>query len=188
MPHHRVLTAVVAAAAIGIPGSALAIGSNGPGSKPTTPPAATGPALKAAGLPGLSALASSAGLTESQLEAALVAVKQAGGNGAPAVAAFARATGVSMATAQRIINTVFGSYVDHSLTGPAAVAALARQLGVSTAAAHSALEQITVLGRAQGVDPASAAFAAIAHRLGVSPSRLAAALPLIKQALRTTAG
>ncbi len=83
---------------------------------------------------------------------------------------------------------MFGAHVDQSLTGPSAVAALAAQLGVSTAAAHSALEQLGTLSRTQGVDPASAAFAAIAHRLGVSPTGLTAALPLVKQAERATAG
>jgi hypothetical protein len=177
-----VAATVVAAAAIGVPGSALAIGSVGQGSKSTTRPAATAPASKAPGWSDLSALASSAGLTEGQFEAGLIAVKQSGGNSASAVAAFARATGVSPATAQRIIHSILGPHIDHSLTGPAAIADLATALGVSTAAAHSALEQIGALSGTQGVDPASAAFAAIAHHLGVSPTRLAAALPLIKQA------
>jgi hypothetical protein len=145
---------------------------------------ATAPASEGPRLSDLSALASSAGITESQLEAGLVAAKQAGGNNAAAVAAFARATGVSPATAQRIVSSVFGASIDPNLTQPSAVAALATQLGVSTAAANSALEQIGALSRTQGVDPASAAFAAIAHHLGVSPTRLAAALSLVKQAER----
>jgi hypothetical protein len=178
------VAATVVAAAIGVPSSALAIGSAGHGPKSTTAPAATAPASKAPGLPGLSALASSAGLTESQLEAGLAAAKQAGGNGTSAVAGFARATGVSSATARRVVSSIFGSHIDRSTTGPSAAAALARALGVSTAAAHSALEQLGTLSRAHGVDPASPAFAAIAHHLGVSPTRLAAALPLVKQALR----
>jgi hypothetical protein len=132
----------------------------------------------------LSALASSAGITESQLESGLVAAKRAGGNNTSAVAGFAQATGVSPATARRIISSVFGAPIDRNRTGPSTVAALASQLGLSTAAAQSALEQIGALSRTQGVDPASAAFAAIAHRLGVSPTRLAAALPLVKEAER----
>jgi hypothetical protein len=204
MSHNRVLAAaVVAAAAIGVPGSALAIGSGGPGSKSTTVPAATASASKAPGSSDLSAVASSAGVTESQLEAGLAAAKQAGGNSPSGVAAFARATGVSPATAQRVVFSVFGAHSDRNLTGndqpgpgyPAsasspgsAVAALATQLGVSSATARSALEQIAALSRTQGVDPASAAFAAIAHHLGVSPTRLAAALPLVKQAERAAAG
>jgi hypothetical protein len=179
---------VVAAAAIGVPGSALAIDSAWQGSKSTTAPAATAPASKAPGLSDLSALASSAGITESQLEAGLVAAKQAGGNNTSAVAGFARATGVSAATAQRIVYSVFGAQVDRSLTSLSAAAALATRLGVSTATARSALQQIGALSRAYGVDPASAAFAAIAHHLGVTPTRLAAALPLIKQAERAVGG
>jgi hypothetical protein len=183
-----VAAVVVAAAALGVPGSALAIGSAGQGSKSTTAPAAAAPAPKAPGLSNLSALASSAGLTVGQLDAGLIAAKQAGGNDPSAVAGFARATGVSPATAQRIVSSVFGDHVDRSLTGPSAVAALATQLGISTTAAHSALEQIGALGRTQGLDPSSTAFAAVAHHLGLSPTRLAAALPLVKQALRATAG
>jgi hypothetical protein len=188
-----VAATVVAAAVLGVPGSALAIGSAGQGSKSSTPPAATPPAATAPASKtpvssDLSALASSAGITESQLEAGLSAAKQAGGNSASAAAGFARATGVSPATALRIVSSVFGPHIDRNLTGPTAVAALATQLGVSTAAAQSALVQIGALGRTQGVDPASAAFAAIAHHLGVSPTRLAAALPLVKEALRAVAG
>jgi hypothetical protein len=180
------VVAVLSAAVLGVPGSAVAIGSAGHGSRATTPPA-TAPAPKT--VPSdLSALASSAGITESQLQAGLMAAKEAGGNNPSAAAGFARATGVSPATAQRIISSVFGAQIDRSPTGAAAIAALATQLGVSTTAAHSALEQIVALGRAQGVDPASAPFAAIAHRLGVTPARLAAALPLAKQAERASAG
>jgi hypothetical protein len=149
---------------------------------------AAAPASEAPGMSDLSALASSANITESQLEAGLVAAKQAGGNNASAVAGFARATGVSPATAQRIVSSVFGAHIDGSMTSPSAVAALATQLGVSSAAATSALEQIGALSRTQGVDPASAAFAAIAHHLGVSPTRLAAALSLVKQADGAAAG
>jgi hypothetical protein len=183
-----VAATVVVAVAIGVPGSALAIGSAGQGSKSTSAPAATRPAAKAPGFSDLSALASSARLTENQLEAGLVAVKEAGGNNTSAVAGFARATGVSPATAQRIVSSVFGAHVDRSLSGPAAVAALATALGVSSSAVRGAVDQIGALSQTQGVDPASAAFAAIAHRLGVSPTRLAAALPLVKQAERATGG
>jgi hypothetical protein len=139
-------------------------------------------------LPNLSALAASAHVTESQLQAGLEAAKQAGGNTLSGVAAFARTTGVSTATAQRIVSSVFSPQVNSGLTSAAAATALATQLGVSTAATQSALEQLGTLARAQGIDPNSAAFAAIAHRLGVTPTRLAAALPLVKQALRAAGG
>jgi hypothetical protein len=132
----------------------------------------------------LPALASSAGITVTRLDAGLVAAKQAGGNTPSGVAAFARSTGVSAATAERVVDYVFGPRVDRSLAGPSAAAALATQLRISPAAAHTALEQLGALSRTQGVDPASAAFAAIAHNVGVSPSQLAAALPLLKQAQR----
>jgi hypothetical protein len=186
---NRVLAAaVVTATAIGVPGSALAIGSAVKGPKPSSVPAATSPVSKAQGLSDLSGLASSAGITVSRLQSGLIAAKQAGGNSASAVAAFARATGVSPATAHRVVYSVFGANVDRSPTSAAAVAALATQLRVSEADARSALLQIGELGRAHGVDPTSPAFAAIAHRLGVSPTALAAALPLVKQAESAAGG
>jgi hypothetical protein len=189
--------AVVLAAGIGVPGSALALGSGGAGSKPTTSPAAaTAAAAKTPasselsapvskpGLPNLSALAASAHISESRLQAGLEAAKKAGGNTMSGVAAFARTTGVSTATAQRIVSSVIKAPVNRGLTSAAAAAALTSQLGVSTAATQSALEQLAMLARAQGgIDSNSVPFAAIAHRLGVTPTRLAAALPLVKQAL-----
>jgi hypothetical protein len=54
----------------------------------------------------LSGLAASAGISVSQLQAGLVAMKQAGGNTAAGIAAFAAATGVSHATAQRVVSAV----------------------------------------------------------------------------------
>src|ERR1700722_9569181 len=132
MSLNRVVAAtVVAAAVIGVPGSALAISSAGDGAKSATAPATTAPtsapgaksatapattaptsapgaksriaragtagAPKASASSDLSALAASAGITESQLESGLGAAKQAGGNNPSAVAGFARATGVSPA-------------------------------------------------------------------------------------------
>jgi hypothetical protein len=196
MSRHRVVAAaVVAAAALGVPGSALAVGSAGQGSKSTTAPPTSAAVSKAQAISHLPALAASAGLTESQFETGLAAAKRAGGNSSAGVAAFARATGVSPATARRLVSSVFGpaglnqsGSPSASLAGPAAVAALATHLGISTAAAHSALEQIAALGRTQGIDPASAAFAAIAHHVGVSPAQLAAALPFVKEALRGASG
>jgi hypothetical protein len=188
MSINRVVAAtVVAAAAIGVPGSALAIGSAGHGSKAAAPPAATACPSKASGLSDLSALAASAGITESRLESGLVAVKQAGGNTAAAVTGFARATGVSPAAAQRIINSIFAGQTGRGLTTQAAAGALATRLGVSTAAARTALEQLGTLSRASGVDPTSAAFAHIAHQLGVTPARLASALDVFKEAQRAAA-
>jgi hypothetical protein len=187
--HRFVAAGAVVAAAIGVPGFALAHGSAGPGSKSTAAPSASALASKAAALPGLRALAASAGITENQLLSGLLAAKEAGGETASGVAGFARATGLSPATAQRIVHSIFGPQAaGPSLTGPSAVAALAARLGVSSAVARTALEQIGALARAHGVDPTSAAFAAIAHHMGVTPSQLAAALPYVKQALRATAG
>jgi hypothetical protein len=180
---------MVAAAAVGIPGSALAIGSAPHGSKSTAATAATAataPASKGPGVSDLPALASSAGITETQLESGLVAAKQAGGDNPSAVTSFARAAGVSRATAQRVVSSVFGAYVGRSLTGPSAPATLAGRLGVSTAAAQVALDQLGALSRSEGVDPASAAFVEIAHHLGVSPARLAANLDVLKQAQRAS--
>ena len=94
-----------------------------------------------------------------------------------------RLDGVSTATAQRIVDAVFGTPVDRSLTGPAAVSTLATRLGVSTGAAERALQQIGALSRQGGVDSTGPAFAAIAHDLGVSPARLAAAMDGLKQSI-----
>jgi hypothetical protein len=182
-----VAAAVVIAAGIGIPGSALAFGSAGSGSKPTTAPSIA-PGTTKPVLSDLSRLASAAGITLSQLQSGLAAAKPAGGNSPSGVAAFAGAAGVPTATAQRVVASVFGAQPSPNLTSPSVVAILATQLGVSTAAAQGALEQLGALSRAQGIDPSSAAFAAIAHNLGVSPAQLAAALPLVKQAERPAQG
>jgi hypothetical protein len=191
-----VASTLVAAAAVGIPGSALAIGSAAPGSKSapglaapgsksSRPPMATDPAAKPAGLSELSALAASAGITESRLQSGLIAAKQAGGGNAAGVAAFARSTGVPVATAQRIVHSVFGPNMVPNLSSPSVAAALATRLGVSTAAAQQALNQIRASIGPHGLDPSSAAFTAIAHHLGVSPSQFAIAL---KESLRSAAG
>ena len=56
----------------------------------------------------LTALAASAGISLSQLETGLRAMKQAGGSTAAGIAAFETTTGVSHATAQRVVNAVTG--------------------------------------------------------------------------------
>jgi hypothetical protein len=180
--HRRLVVAgVLAATAIAVPAAALASGAGSPSGKPAPSPSAVG---KSAGLSELPALAASARISASRLQAGLVAAKQAGGNSAAGIAAFAASTGVSTATAQRIVYAVFGRHVDNSLTGPAAVSMLATRLGVSSGAAQHALGQIGALSRQQhGVDPRSTAFAAIAHDLGVSPARLAAAMDGLKQSM-----
>jgi hypothetical protein len=63
---------------------------------------------KSAATSQMRALASSAGISESRLDAGLVAAKRARGNNPAGIAAFARAAGVSHATAQRIVSAVFG--------------------------------------------------------------------------------
>jgi hypothetical protein len=155
---------------------------------PATPKAkcAEAEAIKSAATSQMHALASSAGISVSRLVAGLAAAKRAGGNNAAGVAAFARAAGVSPATAQRIVYAVFGKQVKQagdSLTGPSAVAALAARLGVSTSAARHALQQVGALSGKDGVNQASTAFAAIAHQLGVTPARLAGALEGVKKSL-----
>jgi hypothetical protein len=130
-------------------------------------------------------VAASAGISMSRLQAGLTAAKRAGGNTAAGIAAFAASTGVSHATAQRVIAAVFGIQVSKqpSPTGqPQPVSALATQLGVSQGAAQRAFNHLDALGRG-GIDPASPPFAAIAHDLGVSPDRLAAALAAVKQSM-----
>jgi hypothetical protein len=173
-----VIAGVLAAAAIAVPAAALASGSS-----PAKPTPSPGAAIKSATPSELPALAASAGISVSRLQAGLVAAKQAGGNSAAGIAAFAASAGVADPTAQRIVYAVFGTHVDNSLTGRAAAAALASWLGVSQSAAQHALQQIGALSPEDGVDPTSTAFAAIAHDLGVSPTQLAAAMDGLKQSM-----
>jgi len=192
MRHRLVIAGAVTAAAIAVPAAGLAAGSGSPSAKPSPSrcavsscPAKTSkaPGAKSAASSKLGGLAASAGLTADQLRAGLIAAKQAGGNTAAGTAAFVASTGVSQATAQRILRTVFGTQVNLSLTGPAAVRTLSAHLGISAHEAHSALERIGALGGRDGLDPTSPAFAAIAHDLGVSPAELAAALDAVKRSM-----
>jgi hypothetical protein len=120
------LTAVVAA----LPVAAFASGS--PGTKPGHPQTtlktpATPKTKAAAGASGSAdpsqpsaALARSAGISQSRLDTGLTAAKRAGGRNAAGITAFAQAAGVSPATAQRIVDTVFGTgkQAGSKLTGP----------------------------------------------------------------------
>jgi hypothetical protein len=190
--HRLAIAVVITAAAIAVPTAALASGSGSPSGKPAPPQACTASAckskashaaaIKSAARSQLAALAASAGISTDRLQAGLVAAKRAGGNTAAGIAAFAKSTGVSHATAQRVVYAVSGTQViKHSLTGPpAAVRALATRLGVAVSAAGRAFKQIGALSSKNGVDPASPAFAAIAHDLGVSPAQLAAAWDAVK--------
>ena len=190
--HHRLaLAGIITVTALAAPAAALASGSDSPSGKPTPPQASAASASKSAAAPSpaatspLTAVAASAGISVSQLQAGLAAAKRAGGNTAASIAAFAASTGVSHATAQRVVYAVFGTHVikQPSPTGqPQPVSALAAQLGVSQSAAQRAFDQLDALGRG-GIDPASPAFAAIAHDLGVSPDRLVAALQAAKQSM-----
>jgi len=182
--HRRVAVAgVLTAAAIAVPAAALAAGSDSPHPKPQHPAATATATGKEGGAPNLPALASSAGISVNRLETGLRAAKRAGGNNAAGIAAFAAAAGVSNATAHRIVNTVFGTQANGSITGPAAIGILASHLGVSRSAAQHALQQVVALSDRDGISPTSAAFARIAHGLGVSPARLAAALDAVKQSM-----
>jgi hypothetical protein len=190
------IAGVITAAAIAVPPAAYAAGSGSPSGKPSPPQACATSACKskashAAGksaVPSqLPALAAAAGISMDRLQAGLGAAKRAGGNTAEGIAAFAASAGVSHATAQRIVQAVFGTRIEGKTGGAAAGApsvapALASQLGVSTSAAQRALNQLEALDRG-GIDPASPAFAAIARDLGVTPARLAAALSAAKQSL-----
>jgi hypothetical protein len=133
VPSRRVaLAGVLTAAAIAVPVAALASGSDLPGAKPTdssttlqakrakaeaAKPTDSSTTLqakrakaeaKSSGASQMRALASSAGITESRLNAGLAAAKRARGHNPAGIAAFARAAGVSSATAQRIVSAVFG--------------------------------------------------------------------------------
>lgn len=179
----RVVAAgLVVAAAVAVPVGVLASGS-APSAAQSVTTSTTVPGPKLAVPADLSALAASAGISVSQLNAGLVAAKQAGGNSSAAVAAFGASAGVPTPTAQKIVSIIFGSRVDRGLTGPSASAALSKWLGVSTTAAQTALLQIRALVRNGGLDPTSPAFARIAHGLGVTATQLATALAGIKPIL-----
>jgi hypothetical protein len=194
VPHRRlVIAGVIAATVIAAPAAALASGSGSPSGKSAPPQACAASACtskashadatKSPTRSSLAALAASAGISTDRLRAGLLSAKRADGNTGAAIAAFAASTGVSHATAERIVHAVFGTQAGHSLTGSASVRVLATRLGVSTSAAHRALERVNALIGDHGVDPASPAFAAIAHDLGVSPAKLIADLDAVKQSM-----
>src|SRR5262249_22566236 len=112
--HHRLAIAgAITATAIAVPAVALAAsGSGSPSGKPAPPQASAATASKPAVPSQLTTLAASAGISTDRLQAGLVASKRAGGNTAAGIAAFAASTGVSHATAQRIVRAVFGTQVD----------------------------------------------------------------------------
>jgi hypothetical protein len=200
--HRLAIAGVVTAAAVAVPAAALASGLGSAPGKPAPPQASAPGAGKSPAAPSqLTALAASAGISVSQLQAGLAAAKRDGGDTAAGVTAFAASTGVSNATAQRVLNAVFNSspsgkpapqkppapgvsksaaaqsQVKHAQPDlpPAPVRAFAARLGVGTSAAGRAFKQITGLSGNGRVDPGSPAFAAIARELGVSPAQLAAA-------------
>ena len=187
--HHRLAVAgVITATAIAVPAAALASGPGSPSGKSASPQASAS-ATKSPTPSPLPALAASAGISVSQLQAGLRDAKQAGGNTAAGITAFTASTGVSQATAQRVITAVFGTEVGKQpgqqasqADQQAMVSALAAQLGVSHSQAQRVLSQLAELGRG-GVDPGSPAFAALAHQLGVSSDRLVAALQAAKQSM-----
>lgn len=181
---------ILAATAIAVPVAALASGSSptpGPKSSSTATPAAkssSAAAKSSSAATDMSPLASSVHLSEARLRAGLVAAKRAGGKGAAAVAAFAHTTGASQATAQHVIDAVFGSQVGSAPSDADVARALAARLHVSTSAAGRAVRRLDALSsRAGGVDPNGAGFAAIAHALGVTPHQLAGALDGVKRAM-----
>ena len=171
--HRRVAVAgVLTAAAIAVPAAALAAGSDPPHPKPQHPSATASAAGKSeAAPPDLSALASSAGISLSRLEAGLRAAKPAGGNTTAGIAAFAAAAGVPDATAHRLVATVFGTSSPTPKSGSGAGAsgksepgpdmtALASSAGISVSRLESGL---VAAKRAGGNNAAGiAAFAAAA--------------------------
>jgi hypothetical protein len=182
--HRLAIAGVITATAVAVPAVALASGSGSPPAKPAPPQASAASAAKSpAARSALTAPSGSAGISPSRLQAGLAAAKRAGGNTAAGLAAFAAATGTSRATAQEVLNGVFGTEASRQspLGSPVAARAFAARLGVSQSAAGHALAQLAALSGKAGVDPASPAFAGIARDLGVSPARLAAALDAVKQ-------
>ena len=134
------IVGVAAVAAIAVP--IAAVGSSG-GPSPakstasaatSTAPAAKSPAPAAsakAGAVRFEVLARSAGISVAQLQNGLVAAKRAGGNTSAGIAALARAAGVSGATAQRVVRTVFGARPENpGMAIGSAAAALAHGLGI----------------------------------------------------------
>jgi hypothetical protein len=201
--HRLAIAGVVAAAAVAVPAAALASGLGSPPGKPAPPPASARGAGKSPAAPSqLTALAAAAGISVSQLQAGLAAVKRDGGDTAAGVAAFAASTGVSHATAQRVLHAVFetspsgkpapsqalgargsrsaAAGFQPSVTVPAPVRAFATRLGISTSAAGRAFKQIAALSGNGSADPGSPGLAAIARDLGVSPARLAAAWDAVR--------
>lgn len=198
--HHLAIAGIVIVAAVAVPAAGLASGFASPSGKPP-PPQASAPSLSKSGVAQSepTTLAASAGISVSQLQAGLAAAKQAGGDTAAGNAAFAASTGVSHATAQRVLNSVWESSppgkpaaavsasksaAARSVTVPEAVRALATRLAVSISAAERAFKQIAASTNQSGsVDAASPAFAAIARDLGVSPARLADAWDAVRQSV-----
>jgi hypothetical protein len=118
------IAGVIAAAAIAVPTAAFASASGSPSATPT-PPACAGPGKSAA--PGESAapgkspapsqlpqMAAAAGISADRLQAALIAMKRAGGDTPAGVAAFAGSAGVTNATAQQIVDQVSGPLPDQT--------------------------------------------------------------------------
>jgi hypothetical protein len=106
--------AVLSAAAVVVPVAAFASGPGSPAAKPA-PSATTLKTKSAAGVSNTAAtsqlsgaLASSAGISQSRLDAGLADAKRAGGSTSAGIAGFAQAAVVSHATAQRIVFAVFG--------------------------------------------------------------------------------
>jgi len=172
--HRLAIAGVMTATAIALPAAALASGPGSPSGKPT-PPAASAPSAskstlapvpspsgsKSASADAPSRLAASAGISVSQLQAGLRAAKQAGGDTAAGIAAFAAATGVSQATAQRVINDVFET------SSPGKPAPVKRP------------------GSGRSLPPSS--LSALAASAGISVSQLQAGLVAMKEAGGTTA-
>lgn len=107
------VAAVLTAVAVAVPVAAFASSPGSPVTKLAHSPvtfktksaAGTGRSAAASQLP--AALASSAGISQTRLDAGLDAAKRASGSNA-GIAAFAQAAGVSHATAHRIVSAVFG--------------------------------------------------------------------------------
>ena len=197
--HRLAIAGVVTAAAVAVPAAALASGLGSPPGKPAPPPASAPGAGKSPAAPSkFNSLAASAGISVSQLKAGLAAAKEGGGDTAAGVTAFAASTGVSQATAQRVLNAVFETAPSGKLAlsqalgprgsrsaaaglpkvpvaAPPQVRAFAARLGVSTNAAGPAFKELSGLSGNGHVDAGNPVLAAIARDLGVSPAQLAAA-------------
>ncbi len=185
--HHRLaISGVAIATAVALPTAALASGWN---SGSGTPKPAHATALSASNSPApespdVNALAAEAGISAGRLRAGLRALKQAGGNTAAGIAAFAAAAGVSHATAQRIVSAVTGPAASG---GPGQTKTPGAGGGESPASGGPGQTKTPGAGISKSAAPGSPDVNALAAEAGISVSKLRAGLVAVKRTHGSTA-